>query len=99
MDAQPQRYVVRSGTTDRHFGGSEHKVESIKLHSGPGQYDYDIAVLRVTPPFNFSRRVQPAALPGLAGGKPFPSMRHLTVTGYGAIGEVRYRARLAPHLR
>ncbi|KAE8742324.1 hypothetical protein FOCC_FOCC012124 [Frankliniella occidentalis] len=79
-------FRVRAGSTLRQFGGSLHPVDRILVHPGPAGYDYDISVLHVTKPFEFSQTVQQGELPPQVDG-PVPARRRVQVTGYGALQE------------
>ncbi|KAK3921713.1 Trypsin-3 [Frankliniella fusca] len=91
---KPSEYSIRAGATLRQFGGSLHPVSRIAVHPGPPGYDYDVSVLQVSKPFEFSQTVQQAELPAQADGA-VPGNRHVQVTGYGAIQE---HARLSKRL-
>ncbi|XP_076651454.1 trypsin 5G1 [Halictus rubicundus] len=56
---------VRSGSSKYDFGGSIHNVTYMVYHEkyDDGDNDYDVAVIKVTPPFRYNNVRKPAMLP------------------------------------
>lgn len=74
---------LRAGTTNRNAGGTTHKATQIRVHgcySGLAA-DYDIAVIKVSPPFGFGNGIQ--AIPLQDEGLEVPVGDMAVVSGWG----------------
>ncbi|KAL0130119.1 hypothetical protein PUN28_002010 [Cardiocondyla obscurior] len=81
----PIRYYVRAGSNKMDIGGSMHRVTSIRTYYDTHRswisslLEHDIALIRVKPPFQFSKTVQPVRLP-----RPIHKIpRELLICGWG----------------
>ncbi|XP_031842731.1 trypsin-1 [Nomia melanderi] len=65
LPPSPANVTVRSGSNNHDYGGTVHNVTHMIVHEkyNSDNEDYDVAVVRVHPPFNFSRVAQPVKLP------------------------------------
>ncbi|PSN50128.1 Trypsin-1 [Blattella germanica] len=70
---------IRAGSTFKEQGGSIHEISEVIMHSEYSNYDYDVAVLKVAQPFEYSDSVQPIALADVAPKTGTP----VIVTGWG----------------
>ncbi|PSN36619.1 hypothetical protein C0J52_10459 [Blattella germanica] len=63
--SDPKRFRLRAGSLYRYKQGLVHQIEKIVMHNkyDPDTHDYDIAVLKVRPPFTFSENVSALQLP------------------------------------
>jgi len=83
----PPWYVrLRAGSTSGFLGGiggQIHKISQALTHPGfnKSTTDYDVALLQVTPPFTYSNKVGPIALPD--PGKEMRPGQIGTVSGWG----------------
>ncbi|XP_069679940.1 trypsin-7-like isoform X2 [Periplaneta americana] len=80
----------RAGSTYRQQGGTLHNAAEIIMHPQYSDYDYDIAVVRVKEPFEYSDSVQPISLTSTAPA----TGTSVVVTGWGRLaedGEVPYQ--------
>ncbi|XP_076295411.1 trypsin-7 isoform X2 [Lasioglossum baleicum] len=59
---------VRSGSSKYDYGGTIHNVTYMAYHEkyNDDDNDYDVAVIKVTPPFRYSDVTKPAKLPNLS---------------------------------
>ncbi|KAJ9596142.1 hypothetical protein L9F63_027233, partial [Diploptera punctata] len=73
---------VRVGSSFRQQGGSVHQISQIIMHPiYNNDYDYDVALLRMSTPFVYSNAVQPISMTTVA-----PSAgTAVVVTGWGAL--------------
>lgn len=72
---------VRSGSTYSTSGGTIHTVTNVIVHENISytNWDYDIALVQVSPAFNFSDSVQPIKLEC----DPVPAGTDVVLTGWG----------------
>ncbi|PSN50402.1 hypothetical protein C0J52_08570 [Blattella germanica] len=72
---------IRAGTSIKQQGGSIHAISQVVSHPNYVGADYDVAVIRVSQPFQYSESVQPISLTSEepAAGTP------VVVTGWGAL--------------
>ncbi|XP_046405431.1 mite allergen Der f 3-like isoform X2 [Ischnura elegans] len=88
--SQGGMYTFRAGTVTRLFGGTTHQVIEKHVHPQYGTDDHgapinDIALFRVTPPFNFDAYTAPIPLPSFGQATAVGSLAY--VTGWGSMRE------------
>ncbi|XP_078033082.1 trypsin-7 [Augochlora pura] len=83
IDRPEYNVTVRSGSSQHDFGGTIHNVTFMIYHEkyDPYSNDYDVALIKVEPPFNYSSVTAPAMLPTDVT-KSIDATRGL-VTGWG----------------
>lgn len=87
--SESSQYYVRAGSNKIDRSGSVHRVTNIHVYNDTyrswflGLFHHDIVLLKVKPPFRFSRTVRPVRLPRSTHELPF----ELLVCGWGYIND------------
>lgn len=85
-----ENVTIRAGSSDPYSGGTVHQAVEIVNHVNFSiwryvEFDYNVAVVRVTPPFTLGVGVQPAVLAS-EGYNPTAGAK-VTVSGYGSLSD------------
>ncbi|XP_020797847.1 serine protease SP24D [Drosophila serrata] len=76
-----ERLTVRSGSNDRFSGGILSQVAEVIFHENYGNFENDIALLRLDTPLIYSASIQPIALPTV----DTPVDANIIISGWGRL--------------
>ncbi|PNF41031.1 hypothetical protein B7P43_G08501 [Cryptotermes secundus] len=77
----PASVRLRAGSSTKGVGGTVHPASEVVMHPDYWDADYDIAVIKVSEPFEFSDSVQPISMSSVVP----PTGTPVVVTGWGRL--------------